>query len=61
MNNPYRSSSPSADKNLSAEESSKQAKILSSGEIVALEEAIAAGDEQVAFSYEPLPKEIGAP
>lgn len=61
VNNPYRSSSPSADKNLSAEESSKQAKILSSGEIVALEEAIAAGDEQVAFSYEPLPKEIGAP
>ncbi|MFD1242951.1 hypothetical protein [Arthrobacter ulcerisalmonis] len=61
VNNPYRSSSPSADTNLSAEESSEQAEILSSDEIVTLDQAIAAGDEQVAFSYEPLPEVIDAP
>jgi len=32
-----------------------------SSEITALDEAVAAGDEQVAFSYEPLPEEIPAP
>lgn len=61
VNNPYRSTSPSADSNLSAAESSEQAEILSSDEIVALDAAIATGDEQVAFSYEPLPEEIEAP
>lgn len=44
-----------------AEESFEQAEILSSDEIVALDEAIEAGVEQVAFSYGPLPEEIAAP
>lgn len=61
VNNPYRSSNPSADTNLSAEQASEQAAILSSDEIVALDKAIEAGAEQVAFSYEPLPEEIPAP
>ena len=61
VNNPYRLSSPSADTFLSAEESSEQAKILSSDEIVALDQAIATGNERVAFSYEPLPQKIPTP
>lgn len=61
VNNPYRSSPPSADASLSAEESAEQAEILSSEEIVALEGSIEAGDEQVTFSYEPLPEVIEAP
>lgn len=34
---------------------------MASDEIVALDEAVAAGEEQVAFSYEPLPQVIDAP
>lgn len=61
VNNPYRASTPSADSYLSAEESSEQIEILASDEIVALEQAVVAGEEQVAFSYEPLPELIAAP
>jgi hypothetical protein len=61
VNNPYRSSNLSADTMLSAKDSSEQAAILASDEIVALDDAIEAGAQQVAFSYTPLPKQIPAP
>lgn len=61
VNNPYRSSTPSADSFLSADQSAEQAEIMASDEIVALDQAVAAGEEQVAFSYEPLPQVINAP
>lgn len=61
MNNPYRMATPGADANLSAQESAKQAAILSSDEIVALQESIIAGDQHLEFSYHPLPRVIKAP
>ena len=61
MNNPYRMATPGADANLSPQESAKQAAILSSDEIGALQESIIAGDQHLEFSYHPLPRVIKAP
>lgn len=61
VHNPYRSSTPSADSVLTAEQSAEQAEIMASDEIVELDEAVASGEVQVAFSYEPLPQLINAP
>lgn len=59
VNNPYRIA-PSAGVHLSQAESTQQAAILSSDEIRTLKSAIVAGDEQLRFSYEPLPAQINA-
>ncbi|MCZ9884950.1 hypothetical protein [Arthrobacter sp. B2a2-09] len=66
VNNPYSLTNPSSkaltrvEPSLSAEQQRVQATALASEEIVRLTEAIAAGDEQVSFSYNSLPKEIPA-
>jgi len=61
QHNPYRTSTPSADRSLPIEETATQEKIMGSEEIVTLEANIAAGAAQVSFDWEPLPKEIKIP
>ncbi|WP_404501484.1 hypothetical protein [Arthrobacter sp. GAS37] len=66
VNNPYSLPNPTSlalmrvEPALSAEEQTAQETALASEEIVTLTAAIAAGDVQVGFSYDPLPKEIPA-